>query len=390
MAAWCNAEYINKKVVRVEANKNLIHLADDTTVSYDIAVINVGSRTRDAQSVPGIWEHSLTTRPINDLLGNIVKKEEQLKKDGIIPEVVVIGQGAAGTELAFGYKKRWSDYFGQEIKVSIVSHTDSVLQGQPTTAINEVMSKLKKHNIAIIPNERVKEIKADRVVFESGNEAHCNVAVWATGAEAQELTFKSDLELLNGYFRVNDHLQSTSHPNVFAGGDCITIEKYADEKPIFPPKAGVYAVREGPIIAQNLCNVINGKPLVDYVPQRMFLSLLMTGDEEAIANKHGIAFSGKWVWRMKDWIDRGFMKLFDPHYLFEDYANKGTAKRLANNELFDDEDKELQAMLAPIKERVKGMSAEEAGKQLSCDESETEFHERFQILMRMHTDPEYT
>jgi hypothetical protein len=47
-------------------------------------------------------------------------------------------------------------------------------------------------------------------------------------------------------------------------------------------------------------------------------------------------------------------------------------------------------MLAPIKERVKGMSAEEAGKQLSCDESETEFHERFQILMRMHTDPEYT
>jgi len=48
LAAWCNAEYINKKVVRVEANKNLIHLADDTSVSYDIAVINVGSRTRDA------------------------------------------------------------------------------------------------------------------------------------------------------------------------------------------------------------------------------------------------------------------------------------------------------------------------------------------------------
>ena len=265
-----------------------------------------------------------------------------------------------------------------------------MLEGQPETAIKEVMSKLKKHNIAIIPNERVKEIKKDRIVFESGKEHHCNVAVWATGAEAQELTFKSDLELLNGYFRVNDHLQSTSHPNVFAGGDCITIEKYADERPIFPPKAGVYAVREGPIIAQNLCNMIEGKPLVDYVPQRMFLSLLMTGDQEAIANKHGIAFSGKWVWQMKDWIDRGFMKLFDPNYLFEDYAHKGTSKRLANNEIFDDEDKELQAMLAPIKARVKTMSAEEAGKLLSCEEHETEFHERFQILMRMHTDPEYT
>jgi len=61
------------------------------------------------------------------------------------------------------------------------------------------------------------------------------------------VTGLSDLETLNGYFRVNDFMQSTSHPNVFAGGDCVTLETYAAEN--FPPKAGVYAVREGPFIA---------------------------------------------------------------------------------------------------------------------------------------------
>jgi NADH dehydrogenase FAD-containing subunit len=62
------------------------------------------------------------------------------------------------------------------------------------------------------------------------------------------VTIESDLDILNGYFRVNDYLQSTSHPNVFAGGDCVTIERFAQETN-FPPKAGVYAIKEGPIIA---------------------------------------------------------------------------------------------------------------------------------------------
>jgi len=80
------------------------------------------------------------------------------------------------------------------------------------------------------------------------------------------VTADSDLDILNGYFRVNDFLQSTSHPNIFAGGDCITMESYADQTPTFPSKAGVYAVREGPIIAQNIANQIKGDPLIPYVP----------------------------------------------------------------------------------------------------------------------------
>jgi hypothetical protein len=61
---------------------------------------------------------------------------------------------------------------------------------------------------------------------------------------------RSNLDVLDNYFRVNDFLQSTSHPNVFGGGDCITMETYSKEvhpKPQkfnFPPKAGV-----GPFVA---------------------------------------------------------------------------------------------------------------------------------------------
>lgn len=163
---------------------------------------------------------------------------------------------------------------------------------------------------------------------------------------------------LNGYFRVNDFMQSTSHPNVFAGGDCVTMETYAEES--FPPKAGVYAVRAGPFIAQNIALYLKGEPMKPFVPQRTFLSLLMTGDEKAIGTKFGMAWSGKWVWKMKDYIDGGFMKLFQPQYLFHDYANQGTTSPIENNELFDEESAQEKATIASLRQRVAELPADQA------------------------------
>lgn len=73
--------------------------------------LNIGSKTKDTNQVKGVWEHSLTTRPINDLLPKIEKKEQELKKKGIVPTVVICGSGAAGTELSFAFKARWSKFF---------------------------------------------------------------------------------------------------------------------------------------------------------------------------------------------------------------------------------------------------------------------------------------
>lgn len=123
---------------------------------------------------------------------------------------------------------------------------------------------MKEKEIKFVPNRTVKEVTPNSVILDNGDVISCDVAVWATGAEPQKVSAESDLDLMKGFFRVNKYLQSTSHPNVFAGGDCITMEDYAD-KP-YPTKAGVYAVRAGPFIAQNLINYAENKELVEYVP----------------------------------------------------------------------------------------------------------------------------
>jgi len=115
IAVWSHATYIQQPVVRIEGNKNRVHLANGQMVEYDVLCVNVGSRTKAGSEVPGVWDHSLTTRPINDLLPKIVAKENSLKEKGIVPSVVVCGGGAAGTELSMAFKARWAKFFGEEI-----------------------------------------------------------------------------------------------------------------------------------------------------------------------------------------------------------------------------------------------------------------------------------
>lgn len=96
-------------------------------------------------------------------------------------------------------------------------------------------------------NAQASEVGEDFVTLRDGRLVAANVAVWSTGAEPQQIIARSDLDQQNGYFKVNDHLQSTKFSNIFAGGDCISMDSHPNQS--FPPKAGVYAVREGPIIA---------------------------------------------------------------------------------------------------------------------------------------------
>ena len=148
------------------------------------------------------------------------------------------------------------------------------------------------------------------------------------------------------------------------------MESYSESA--FPPKAGVYAVRAGPIVAGNIVRYIKGEPLDKYVPQKGFLSLLMTGDGKAIGQKFGIAFTGRWVWNMKDYIDVGFMKLFYANYLFR---NPDT---LTDS---DEKGETLATEMAPIKARIEKIKAEvaemdpePAAKWLQISEEEEDFH----------------
>ena len=108
-----------------------------------------------------------------------------------------------------------------------------------------------------------------------------------------------------GFIRIAPTLLAKGRDDVFAAGDVISFA--AREL----PKSGVYAVRAGPILADNIRRSLTGRALRPFRPQRKAMYLVSTGDAYAVGTRNGLVFKGAWVWRWKDWIDRRFMRRFN-------------------------------------------------------------------------------
>jgi NADH dehydrogenase FAD-containing subunit len=158
-----------------------------------------------------------------------------------------------------------------------------------------------QRGIQIVRNFVALRIEDHAVIAEDGRALSADCVFWATAAQAHRWPRASALLTDDaGFVKINRALRSISHPNVFAVGDCASWHK-----PL--PKAGVYAVRMGPVLAHNLRAAIAGKDLLSYRPQRRFLTLIGTGDENAVASWGVFGVEGKWVWRWKQSIDQRFL-----------------------------------------------------------------------------------
>ena len=134
----------------------------------------------------------------------------------------------------------------------------------------------------------------------------CDEILWTTRAAPAPWLRETGLALdEEGFVRVRPTLESVSHPGVFAAGDVAAVEGYR------LPRSGVYAVRQGPALADNLRRSLTGRTLKAYKPQSDALYIVSTGEPYAIGARNGFVLEGAWVWRVKNWIDRRFMARFN-------------------------------------------------------------------------------
>jgi NADH dehydrogenase FAD-containing subunit len=300
MAEDRGAAFIEDAVVRIDARDRSLLLASGAALPYDVVSFNTGSEVPDRISGP-TGPAVYPVKPIANLLAAQRSLIELL--DARPAEIVVIGGGPAGLEIAGNV---WRLAAGQGGRARITLLAGGRLMARfPGRVRTLAMRSLQRRGIAVVEGVHAAAREPGRVVLTDGSDLACDMVFLALGVAPSPLFRDSGLPTgPDGGLLVNRFLQSTAYPEIFGGGDCISLEGRE------LAKVGVYAVRQNPVLMRNTCAALDNGPLAPFEPQKHYLLIFNLGDGTAILHRRGITVAGGFAWRLKDRIDRGFMRKF--------------------------------------------------------------------------------
>lgn len=300
LAQAAGVQLIVAHVGGMDAQRRCVALPDGKHLEYDLLSLNVGSES-DLSFLIEAGDALLPIRP----LSGFVERWPQVLQAAVRHStfrLVVVGGGAGGVELALAARHALTRR-GSSASVTLIASTDGLLPGHTPRVVEETRRTLMQRDITV--HHALAVGAEEGLVLSTGELLKADSIVAATGGIPPDWLRLSRLNLdQDGYVQVNAYHQSVSHMDVFAAGDvCARIDTALAH-------SGVHAVRVGKVLAHNLIARLTGDTLKSYRPRKRSLYLLATGPQHAIASWGKLCGSGKWLWRLKDWIDRRFVKSF--------------------------------------------------------------------------------
>ncbi len=299
LVARAQGNLIEGSATGLDPERQVVRLRDGQEIPYDRVSFAIGSTTAgiDKQEIAA---GAVPVKPLDRVI-DLKTRIESLAREK--PEkdrsAVVVGGGAAGYEVTLALHAA----LGREAQVHLIEKSPRLLAEYPERFRKKALAVLAEKKVETTTNESVRRVSPDHVVLASGQEIPSKLTVWLAGAVAWPLFRDAGLPLdERGFLLLDDSLRSIQDPKIFAAGDCGTLKNYPKT-----PKAGVYAVRQAPILWESLHAALAGEEPPKYRPQTGFLSILNLGDGRALMHWKGLVVEGGLVFRLKDWIDRGFL-----------------------------------------------------------------------------------
>jgi NADH dehydrogenase FAD-containing subunit len=293
--------FVRDRVSRLDPGERTLFLESGQNITYDVVSFNTGSQ------VPVAWDTQsgvelVTVKPIVNLLA-----VQRFVLDGIegraLHLVVAVG-GPAGVEMA-GNLRRLVQEAGGQASLTLVGGA-GILKKYPERVRKLVIRNFASREIQILEGERVVSSGGGLATLESGETLKCDLLLAGVGVRPSPIFRDSGLPVGDdGGLLINRFLQSVRHPEIFGGGDCVTLEG----SPL--ARVGVYAVRQNPVLCHNLLAALEGGDLREFHPDGHYLLILNLGDGRGVAWRRGLGvFNGRLAFRLKDYIDRRFMRKF--------------------------------------------------------------------------------
>jgi selenide, water dikinase len=300
LARFAGARLIHDEAVGLDRARREVLCRNHPPIRYDIVSLDIGITPR-RDPVPGAAKHTVSVKPIDRFAGRWEALLDRARALGQL-RLAVIGGGAGGVELALAARHRLAPLLAAPPEVTIVTREGLLPTHNPR--VRRKFARLcAERGIRIIAGNPVERVEAERLILADGAVIPFDEALWVTEAVAASWLAETGLALdADGFVETDEYLRSPGDPTVFAAGDVAAMRGHQRDK------SGVYAVRAGPKLAENLRRALVGQPLRRAVLQRQALALIGTGDGRAVASRGAFAAEGAWLWRLKQWIDRRWMR----------------------------------------------------------------------------------
>ncbi|MGI8430767.1 MAG: FAD-dependent oxidoreductase [Chthoniobacterales bacterium] len=292
-------EFVRAEVARIDPARRTLDLRSGPQISYDVLSLNVGSEV-PLEKIDGAAEHGVSVKPIKNLLA----LRERLTNAPGNPRVVVVGGGAAGSEVCVNLWHLLKSS-GRKPQLTLVFAEDRLLTQATPKASLILRRYLEELNVRLVARSRVQQVTAHAVELADGEAIPFDALTLAIGIRPPALLHEAGLPCAeDGSMRVNAFLQSPAHPEIFGAGDCICFGKECLSR------IGVYAVRQAPVLHRNLLAFLRGETLEGFSPQKNYLLILNLGDGTGLLTYGGFTARGRWAFWFKDWLDRRFVREF--------------------------------------------------------------------------------
>ncbi len=296
LARFAGARLILGAASGLDVAHREVHVPGRPPIGFDLCSVDVGI-TSAMPDLPGFAEHGIPAKPLADFAA----RWEGFRNGTDPARIAVIGGGIAGVELVLAMTHALRE-LGRDAEAHLIDR-GAILKGMAAQTVAKMRAALDDYGVTVIEGAGVASVEPDHVMLADGRQIVSDFTTGAAGARPYGWLSRTGLDHTDGFLNISAQLQ-TSDPRVFAVGDCAAMT-HAPR-----PKAGVYAVRQAPVLLANLRACLTDQSLRSYHPQKDYLKLVSMGGKRALAERAGFAVSGGLMWRWKNHIDQKFMARF--------------------------------------------------------------------------------
>ena len=289
--------FVEARVTGVQPENRELLLDNGGRVTYDVASFCIGS---GVDSENALLKEGVPVKPVE----NTAEIRSRILEED--PDVLVVGGGAAGCEVAANAASLIKSRSGKA-RITLAESGPALLDSSPQKAQHEVLEHLRNRDVEVLLNTCIASYSGGRAVTRDGREIPAGLLVPAMGIAPRSVFRNPQLALLTGEdggLWVDHNLRSASDPRLFGGGDSISFRGG------ILPRLGVFATRQGPVLFHNLIATLRGEPLKVYRPQKRYLYILELGDDTGLAIYGPLVWKGQAAARLKHAIDKRFMEQY--------------------------------------------------------------------------------